>query len=232
MKKILFLLLLSIPGVSFASAYDSAMSHQCKVSSAEKLVCEVLLCNPLGLIDKEARPKCLDVNMKFGIYLSTLGFWGKPPKCYGRDPLCNKTGKAQKATSLEKICDGLDEKEKIACEQGKQFNDAGCDELEGEAQKKCYVDLAIRTGKCDELSSTMKLMCEGFDPVSVVNAANDDAKKSCGAEPDLLADLSALDACIIDRTKSYAQNACSTFPGDASACLVGVNDQLVAAGFY
>ena len=81
----------------------------CPMKSDEALVCEVVLCNPLGLVISESRSECLKTNRRFAIYLATLGFWDKPPKCKMRDKNCNKTGKASSANIDVEFCDELDD---------------------------------------------------------------------------------------------------------------------------
>ncbi|MGO3848681.1 MAG: hypothetical protein ACTJIB_10420 [Pseudoalteromonas prydzensis] len=80
----------------------------CDMKSDEALVCEVVLCNPLGLITSESRSDCLKTNRRFAIYLAKLGPWDKPPKCKMRDKDCNKTGKAKSANIDVDFCDELD----------------------------------------------------------------------------------------------------------------------------
>ncbi len=70
----------------------SPISNACDIPSDEALVCEVVLCNPLGLAISESRSKCIQINRRFAVYLATLGFWSNPPTCKMRDKSCNQTG--------------------------------------------------------------------------------------------------------------------------------------------
>lgn len=122
MKKIhllamlLGLVFLFLPNHSFASDYDvlrqqasrTEIPEGCPMKSDEALVCEVVLCNPLGLVISESRSECMKTNRRFAIYLATLGFWDKPPKCKMRDKDCNKTGKAKSASIDVDFCDELE----------------------------------------------------------------------------------------------------------------------------
>lgn len=95
----------------------SSASFACDVPSDEKLVCEVVLCNPIGLVISESRSKCMKVNRRFAIYLATLGFWDKPPKCKLRNAQCQKTGNAgSDATLAPSFCEELPDREsQLAC---------------------------------------------------------------------------------------------------------------------
>jgi len=89
----------------------------CPMASDEELVCEVLICNPIGLSLPESREECLDVNRRFAIYLATLGFWEDPPKCKFRDGQCNVVGEANNAPVIPtSFCDDLaDPAERQSC---------------------------------------------------------------------------------------------------------------------
>lgn len=139
------------------------------MASDEQLVCKVVLCNPLGLISPDARPDCLQVNKDFAIYLATLGFWDKPPKCKMRDMQCNKTGTAKKGVVAESPCtDPITHVTDPVCVVGMQKNDAACDDISDPIeQDKCYVGLASSTNSCNQLTGSLKEICEGADPVTV-----------------------------------------------------------------
>ena len=96
--------LFSIVSTSVASVNAAAQS--CPMPSDEKLVCSVIMCVP-GLLISESRPKCLQINRRFAIYLATLGFWKKPPSCKMRDLNCNVIGKAKSASIDVSFCNGL-----------------------------------------------------------------------------------------------------------------------------
>lgn len=84
--------------------------------SDEKLVCEVILCNPLGLLLAESRDRCEQININFAKYLARLGFLKKPPKCRMRNSSCQETGVAQEAPSISaSFCDGMTGDDRIAC---------------------------------------------------------------------------------------------------------------------
>lgn len=79
----------------------------CPMESDEALVCEIVMCNPVGLAIAESRSECLQKNRKFAIYLAKLGFWDKPPKCKMRDKNCNEVGQASNASIDVEYCDEL-----------------------------------------------------------------------------------------------------------------------------
>lgn len=122
MKKLHLLILLIggllclMPSIAKADDYEvfrqqaskTKIPEGCPMKSDEALVCEVVLCNPLGLVISESRSECMKTNRKFAIYLAKLGFWDKPPKCKMRDKDCNKTGKAKSANIDVDFCDELD----------------------------------------------------------------------------------------------------------------------------
>lgn len=113
----------------------------CPVPSDEKLVCEVVLCNPLGIVISESRSECLQVNRRFAIYLATLGFWDKPPKCKLRDKNCNKVGNASSAEIDPQYCDELgSEAEQDACRMAlgaPPSNPGYCEEFDGDQRDAC-----------------------------------------------------------------------------------------------
>ncbi|CAN0490737.1 unnamed protein product, partial [Scytosiphon promiscuus] len=76
----------------------------CPMPSDEQLVCEVVLCNPIGLTISESRSECLAVNRRFAIYLATLGPFRDPPRCKMRDQQCRVTGRASNATIDASFC--------------------------------------------------------------------------------------------------------------------------------
>lgn len=185
MKKLLlftFSLLLSVS--TFATEQDlrkeSAKTHECKISSPEKLVCAVTMCN-FGTLFGEWSSDCTMYTEQFAVYLATLGFWSKPPKCFGRDQNCNKTGKAQKATPPQGVCANLSGEEKTKCENGVRIANSSCDELgDTSAQSNCYVELAKQNNSCSELTGIPKEKCEG-----TYNPDNYDLS-SCSNIPDVM----------------------------------------------
>ena len=90
------------------------IASACDIPSDEALVCEVVLCNPLGLAISESRSKCMQVNRRFAIYLAKLGFWDKPPKCKMRDKNCKKTGEKIVKKDIS-FCDYAPPEQKEAC---------------------------------------------------------------------------------------------------------------------
>ena len=104
------------PMLIFSALFVSHSLQACDIPSDEKLVCEVVLCNPVGLAISESRSECLAVNRRFAIYLATLGFWDSPPKCKFRDQSCNSIGRADDAPVDASFCNELDtEDEKNSC---------------------------------------------------------------------------------------------------------------------
>jgi len=143
MNKFLLILLTSFVVISPAKA-NQANQQGCPISGAETLVCEVILCNPIGLVISESRSECLDVNRRFAWYLATLGFWSKPPKCKMRDKNCNKVGTATDATIDPSYCDSLSsETEQNACKAalGTATQDY-CDTFEGVEKLACEAKMA------------------------------------------------------------------------------------------
>lgn len=140
MKKFLLMLisLYFLPSSAYASPPEG-----CPMSSAEELVCEVVLCNPIGLAIAESRSECLEVNRRFTIYLATLGFWSKPPKCKMRDKNCNKVGKASNAEIDPSYCDDLDnEDEKNSCKAALGIvTQEYCDTFSGDEKEACEAQL-------------------------------------------------------------------------------------------
>lgn len=149
---------LIVVGTLFVSSFAFAGPHDngCPIHKDEKLVCAVVMCNPIGMAIPESFNECLKVNRDFAIYLATLGFWDKPPKCHARDENCNKTGRASTAqmspehcvaagdddkkaacmTALgaapEGYCNQFNERERVACEsvqQTGQLNEEYCEQL-------------------------------------------------------------------------------------------------------
>lgn len=140
MKKFLLILIV----LSFSPNYANASEPQgCPMSSAEELVCEVVLCVP-GILIAESRSECIQVNRRFAIYLATLGFWSKPPKCKMRDKNCNKVGNAS----------------------NDEIDPSYCDELATEdEQNSCKAALGIVTQEyCDTFSGDDKEACEAQVP--------------------------------------------------------------------
>lgn len=154
MKKLLCALFLM---VSSSSVFAGS---GCPMPSAEKLVCSVVLCNPIGLLIDESRNDCLKINRDFAIYLATLGFWDNPPKCKMRDMNCNKVGTAKKGIVATSVCIDPDTGTMdVSCAKGVNVNNAGCDELSGAAQQSCYLDLAKANNDCGQLSGYDKDQC-------------------------------------------------------------------------
>lgn len=142
MKYIIIIALLfsiQIPRTAIAS-----QPQGCPMSSAEKLVCSVVICNPIGLAIAKSRSECLQVNRKFAIYLATLGFWSKPPKCKSRDQNCNKTGRASKAEISANECNQLgtvfEQKSCIAAITD-QVDEDFCNQLTGRSKRACQAKL-------------------------------------------------------------------------------------------
>ena len=110
--------LVSVTPVTLASPEGG-----CPIKSDEKLVCAVVMCD-FGLIMGEWSSECTQHKKDFAIYLATLGFWDKPPKCMMRDENCNKDGKAKKAELSPKDCEKFDtEIQQKACLDGIALND-------------------------------------------------------------------------------------------------------------
>lgn len=168
MKYLLMLTLLlgtQIPQKAQASSHPQG----CPVSSAEKLVCSVVLCNPIGLAIAESRSECITVNRKFAIYLATLGFWSKPPKCKSRDQNCNKTGRASDA----------------------QISTSYCNDLSNTHDKKsCYAAITGQVDKdyCDTFTGSRKADCESRLPPPPL--------KDCGASYRVNLNKDELGSCL------------------------------------
>lgn len=97
MRKLLLFVLFFFGGAladTSQDAKDFFNKNSCKIKSDETLICEALMCNPIGLAIPDSRSECLDVERRLVIYLATLGFWENPPKCMARDERCNRTGRA------------------------------------------------------------------------------------------------------------------------------------------
>jgi len=113
----------------------------CPIPSDEKLVCSVIMCVP-GLLISESRSKCIQINRKFAIYLATLGFWSKPPKCKMRDLNCESTGNASSAEIDASYCDELEtEAEQNSCRAalGEPVNEDYCDSFSGDERDACEI---------------------------------------------------------------------------------------------
>lgn len=82
-------------------ANQFANKHGCPMDKDEKLICEALMCNPMGLAIAESRSECLKVNRRLAVYLSALPLWEDPRECMSRDKDCNVTGKATRGDSNE-----------------------------------------------------------------------------------------------------------------------------------
>lgn len=103
---------------ALAAVCLSAGAYACPMSSAEKLVCEVVMCNPIGLAIPASHNECMRVNREFAIYLATLGPFKKPPKCKNRDQNCNVVGNASgdAAQLPPSFCDELkSEQQRESC---------------------------------------------------------------------------------------------------------------------
>lgn len=143
-----------------STAWADAPVNGCPMNDDEKLVCSVVLCNPIGLLKDESRSECIKVNKQFAKYLATLGFWKKPPKCKMRDMSCGEVGTAKKGVVDEGICTDPDTNiTDTACIAGLNINNSGCDDLEGSDQDACYKNLAQKNGTCEQLSSPAKEEC-------------------------------------------------------------------------
>jgi hypothetical protein len=134
MKTILILSLVFFGSIDQARA---DFSQGCPMSNAETLVCSVVLCNPIGLVISESRRECLKVNRAFAVYLSTLGFWDKPPKCKLRDTRCNKVGNASNVSISPQYCDELETvAQQNACKLGLGLYDpAYCSTIEASFER-------------------------------------------------------------------------------------------------
>lgn len=151
MRRLFFTLLLTL------AASPSFASQGCPMSSDEKLVCSVILCNPIGLMISDSRSECLKVNRDFAIYLATLGFWDKPPKCYARDEYCNRTGRASTAQMSPEYCvDAGDAGRQNACMTALRASGAGyCDQFRNQRERQACESIQssgqLTSEYCDEL---------------------------------------------------------------------------------
>jgi len=117
LKKLLFIALVTASTLTHSAPVTDpykpfeGLVGGCPISSSETLVCSVILCNPLGMSIAAAVPACTAVNLKFAIYLATLGPFDSPPKCKARDKSCNVTGRASNAEMSPEYCYNLSDKE-------------------------------------------------------------------------------------------------------------------------
>lgn len=145
-------------------ATQTLATEGCPMPSDEKLVCAVVVCD-FGLLKGENSSECKAYKKQFAIYLASLGIWDKPPKCKNRDMACNKTGTAKKAESPPSVCTDPDTLiTDPECVKGANINSFSCDDMTGEDQDKCYINLAKANGTCDELSGDAKDECLGILP--------------------------------------------------------------------
>jgi len=179
MKQLLFMLavLVSLP----ASAGSPSASSGCPMSNAEELIRANVVCD-IGLIAGEWSSECQQYKIDLAVYLATLGFWDKPPKCWQRDMSCNKTGKAKKSTVATSYCTdeytGITNEE---CLKGKNINDMDCDEKETlEEQETCQVQLAQVNNACNELTGVAKEKCLGtyVEPVTYNSSSSTSSSSS------------------------------------------------------
>jgi hypothetical protein len=137
-KKFLIVVAAMLASTSVLADRVPGMDH-CNIKSDEELVCSVVMCS-VGLAISESRDECLKVNRDFAIYLATLGFWDKPPKCRMRDESCKKVGKATTASLSPEQCVELPTEDK---------------------QSACLAALgAAPDGYCDKFSGAEKIGCE------------------------------------------------------------------------
>ena len=175
MKKVFLLLslLVSLPAAA-------GTPEGCPMSSKEELICANVMCD-IGYIAGEWSKECQQYKIDLAVYLATLGFWDKPPKCYQRDMSCNKVGKAKKSTVATSFC--TDETTGVSneeCLKGKNINDADCEDKETlEEKETCEIQLAQVNNACNELVGIAKEKCEGIyaDP----SAESTSSSSSSGA---------------------------------------------------
>lgn len=154
MKKLLFMLavLVSLP----ASAGSPSASSGCPIPKAEELICANVVCD-FGRIMGEDSAECRQYKVDLAIYLSTLGFWDKPPKCHKRDMNCNKTGRAGKKTVSKSVCENEYGEIDNDCLRGLNVVNMDCSEKSGDEQVECYNQLASKNDLCKkEINGVLK----------------------------------------------------------------------------
>lgn len=218
MKKFLFFLLLfstSAFATDFEKEADNQVkAHSCPMKSDERLICANVMCD-FGLIMGEWSSECTQYKKDLAIYLATLGFWDKPPKCWGRDSGCKKDGKIKKNTVATSVCE--DEKGNIDanCLKGLNVMNSDCDELSGKEKDQCYVDLAKANGECHQLSGDSRLKCIGVDGDKIVATAFLQANSSCKSVKEIADDPVQLDACVNATGADNAHEYCKlNYTGD------------------
>lgn len=118
------------------------------LKSKEKLICEVVLCTPIGLAIPASRSKCTKVIFEWSKYVATLGFLEKPPKC----PIFNAQGqKVGSATKAKQVCNHSENpevcREAIDDEEFDLTSPSVCELLpertvsEKRAKKECFENL-------------------------------------------------------------------------------------------
>lgn len=153
-----FLKLFFIPFMLSVTSFTQAASTAgCPLPSDEKLVCAVVMCD-FGLVFGEWSPECTQYKKDFAVYLATLGFWDKPPKCKLRDEKCAKVGNASKPKADASTCSGFSGN-KSHCMRGVAINNSSCDELSGAQQRTCYIELARETNSCESLATNEAFEC-------------------------------------------------------------------------
>lgn len=132
--------------IAAAISFWSSAAMACPIPSDEQLVCEVVLCNPIGLTISESRSECLAVNRRFAIYLATLGPFRDPPRCKMRDQQCRITGRASNALVDARFCHELDTSAaRNSCLAAiGQATQEYCDTFSGDAKDACEAKIPPR----------------------------------------------------------------------------------------
>jgi len=217
MKNIFLLLLFFSIGANAADfesdAKQKSKDHSCPMKSDEKLICANVMCD-FGLIMGEWSDECKQYKKDLAIYLATLGFWDKPPKCFARDSTCKKDGKVKKNTVATTVCEdeagNIDEN----CLKGVNVVNSECDELTGKEHDQCYVELAKANGECEKLSGESKLKCLGIDGEMFAAQGYLKANSYCKSLDEYASDPAKLEACINTIGAENARNECKKFTGD------------------
>jgi hypothetical protein len=226
----------AIPIASFAVDYEleaksAVKKNSCPMKNDEELVCAVIMCD-FGALMGEYPSECHKVKLDFAVYLATLGFWDKPPKCFMRDSECNKNGKASKKTQSSSLCENpATGKPDEACLKGLNVYNMDCDEFEDKKQRdQCYLSLAQANGECEKLGGVAALKCStGFNPESTVYSADLQARSYCKSVKKIAVDPVQLEKCIVTMRREYALNECDSHPPATFAmCRDGIFDALNA----
>lgn len=224
--------LVAIPVTAIAADYDleakkAAKNNGCPMKNDEELVCAVIMCD-FGALMGEYPSECHKVKLDFAVYLATLGFWDKPPKCFMRDSSCKKNGKASKKTQSPSMCDDpVTGKPDEACLKGLNIFNMDCDEFENKKQRdQCYLSLAQANAECGKLSGGAKAKCEGVNAGAVVTQAHDKAVSECSTEAPAKQAM-----CISLTTRTLAKSVCDTYSGSYSDCTDAIDEELAEAGF-